>query len=65
MIIVFVVSYFKYVYNLFCMRFKGNPLMMVPPENADSTTDNTQNPSIFVIYKDAQAYPNYLITYQS
>jgi O-acetyl-ADP-ribose deacetylase (regulator of RNase III) len=32
--------------------------------SVDSTVDNIQNPSIFVIYHDAQAYPEYLITYQ-
>ena len=30
----------------------------------DSTVNNTQDPSIFVIYHDAQAYPEYLVTYQ-
>ena len=30
----------------------------------DSTVDNIQNPSIFVTYNDAQAYPEYLITFK-
>lgn len=30
----------------------------------DSTVNNTTDPTIFVIYHDAQAYPEYLITYQ-
>jgi poly [ADP-ribose] polymerase 10/14/15 len=30
----------------------------------DTTVNNLHNPSIFVIYHDAQAYPEYLITYQ-
>lgn len=29
----------------------------------DSCVDNTTNPSIFVIFHDCQAYPEYLITY--
>jgi hypothetical protein len=38
--------------------------MTVPPENFDSTTDSLIKPSMYVIYKDTQAYPDYLITYQ-
>ncbi|KAM4697941.1 protein mono-ADP-ribosyltransferase PARP14 [Rhinophrynus dorsalis] len=41
-----------------------------PPKNAsdptdlhDSVTDNTTNPSMFVIFNDIQAYPEYLITF--
>jgi poly [ADP-ribose] polymerase 10/14/15 len=30
----------------------------------DSTINNSQDPNIFVIYHDAQAYPQYLITYE-
>jgi len=29
----------------------------------DSVVDNPSNPSIFVIFGDAQAYPDYLITF--
>ena len=29
----------------------------------DSVVDNVSNPSIFVIFGDAQAYPDYLITF--
>ena len=29
----------------------------------DSTVDNVANPTIFVVYFDAQNYPAYLITY--
>lgn len=30
----------------------------------DSTVDNVQNPSIFVVYHDAQAYPEYLVSFK-
>ena len=29
----------------------------------DSVVNNVQNPMVFVIFKDAQAYPEYLITF--
>ena len=50
----------------------GTPDMLVPPTRNDlsnpsivfdSTVDNTSDPSIFVVYTDAQAYAEYLITY--
>ena len=31
----------------------------------DSTVDNIKDPTIFVIYKDYRAYPNYIINYTS
>jgi Poly(ADP-ribose) polymerase catalytic domain len=31
----------------------------------DSTVDNIRDPSIFVIYQDAQAYPEYLVAFKS
>jgi poly [ADP-ribose] polymerase 10/14/15 len=30
----------------------------------DSTVDNVANPSIFVTYHDAQAYPEYLVRFR-
>ena len=30
----------------------------------DSVTDNQHNPTMFVIFHDVQAYPEYLITFQ-
>ncbi len=51
----------------------GQQSMLVPPPKPnqqnknvlyDSTVDNTGNPSIFVVYNDAQAYAEFLITYQ-
>ncbi|CAH1257722.1 PARP14 [Branchiostoma lanceolatum] len=49
----------------------GNQNMIVPPtrpggsplDTYDSTVDNASNPSIFCVYHDAQAYPEYLITF--
>ena len=38
--------------------------MNFPPNDADSTVNNMNSPSIFVVYKDVQAYPEFLITYQ-
>ncbi len=29
----------------------------------DSSTDNVNNPSMFIIFNDIQAYPEYLITF--
>ncbi|XP_036600120.1 protein mono-ADP-ribosyltransferase PARP14-like [Trichosurus vulpecula] len=50
----------------------GNPSFIVPPTKItqdayvlyDSVTDNTTNPSLFVIFSDNQAYPEYLITFK-
>ena len=39
----------------------GNPLMKTRPIGFDSTTGSDH---IFVIYHDAQAYAEYLITYK-
>ena len=40
---------------------KGNSSMKIAPEGYDSTTDGDH---IFVTYHDAQALPEYLITYK-
>ncbi|KAH0621328.1 hypothetical protein JD844_022485 [Phrynosoma platyrhinos] len=52
----------------------GSPGMIVPPprnnggfnqfDMYDSVTDDVFNPSMFVIFSDAQAYPEYLITFR-
>ena len=50
---------------------QGSRSMIVPPAKSpnnpnvlyDSVVDNVGNPSIFVVFYDAQAYPEYLITY--
>ena len=39
----------------------GNPSMKVPPQGFDTTTDARD---IFVIYHDAAAYADHLITYK-
>lgn len=41
----------------------GNSAVNVPV-SGDTTVDNVNSPSIFVIYHDAQAYPEYLLTYE-
>ena len=49
----------------------GNSSMLVPPAKSptnpnvlyDSVVDKVANPSIFVVFYDAQAYPEYLITF--
>ena len=45
-------------------------MVVAPPKNTssdalpyDSVVDNTSNPTIFVVFYDADAYPEYLITY--
>jgi poly [ADP-ribose] polymerase 10/14/15 len=35
-----------------------------PDANYDSVVDNVANPSMFVIFHDAQSYPEYLITFK-
>jgi poly [ADP-ribose] polymerase 10/14/15 len=49
---------------------EGRPGINTPdskPDNElfDSTVDNVRDPSIFVIYQDAQAYPEYLVAFTS
>ncbi|XP_073730303.1 protein mono-ADP-ribosyltransferase PARP14 [Misgurnus anguillicaudatus] len=50
---------------------QGKAGMLVPPAKSsisadlyNSVTDNTNNPTMFVIFNDVQAYPEYLITFQ-
>ena len=45
-------------------------MIVAPPKDPsdptvlfDSVVDNTAHPSIFVVFYDADAYPEYLITY--
>ncbi len=39
------------------------PPVRVAPDLYDSVVDNVQNPSMFVVFHDCQAYPDYLITF--
>ncbi|XP_018429790.1 PREDICTED: poly [ADP-ribose] polymerase 15-like [Nanorana parkeri] len=51
---------------------RGQAGMIIPPTKStanvtdlyDSVTDNIHNPSMFVIFNDIQAYPEYHITFQ-
>ncbi|CDQ59137.1 unnamed protein product [Oncorhynchus mykiss] len=51
---------------------QGQAGLIVPPAKPsgkdadlyDSVTDNTSNPTMFVIFSDVQAYPEFLITFQ-
>ncbi|XP_040214249.1 protein mono-ADP-ribosyltransferase PARP14-like [Rana temporaria] len=65
---------YKYMYlvrvltGVYCV---GNAAMIIPPAKSpsnptdlyDSATDNIATPSVFVIFNDVQAYPEYLITF--
>ncbi|XP_072288656.1 protein mono-ADP-ribosyltransferase PARP14-like [Eucyclogobius newberryi] len=48
---------------------QGRAGMITPPAKSnpsdlyDSVTDNARNPSMFIIFNDMQAYPQYLITF--
>ncbi|RVE68775.1 hypothetical protein OJAV_G00095060 [Oryzias javanicus] len=49
---------------------QGSQGLIVPPAKSgqsadlyDSVTDNTNTPSMFVVFNDSQAYPEYLITF--
>merc|ERR1719272_317793 len=50
---------------------RGTKGMLAPPERCsetsmlyDSTVDDTSNPAIYVVYNDAAAYPDYIITFE-
>ena len=53
--------------------YQGKPEMKAPPPKDpsrpailyESVVDKTGNPSIFVVFHDAQCYPEYLIKFQS
>ncbi|XP_073764126.1 protein mono-ADP-ribosyltransferase PARP14 isoform X2 [Danio rerio] len=40
------------------------PVRVVPDQFYDSVVDYTQNPTMFVVFHDCQAYPDYLITFK-
>ncbi|XP_047420875.1 protein mono-ADP-ribosyltransferase PARP14 isoform X1 [Sciurus carolinensis] len=61
-----------YVRVLTGMYTRGHSSLIVPPSKNnqnltdlyDTVTDNEKNPSIFVVFYDYQAYPEYLITFR-
>ncbi|XP_046313880.1 protein mono-ADP-ribosyltransferase PARP14 [Marmota monax] len=61
-----------YVRVLTGIYTRGHSSLIVPPSKNtqnptdlyDSVTDNEQSPSIFVVFYDYQAYPEYLITFR-
>ena len=49
----------------------SNAMIVAPPKDPsnsavlfDSVVDNMSNPSIYVVFYDTDAYPEYLITYR-
>ena len=42
----------------------GDPDMQMPKNGADTSVNDVINPAMFVIYHDAQAYPDYLFTFE-
>ncbi|XP_023372064.1 poly [ADP-ribose] polymerase 14 [Otolemur garnettii] len=65
-------KYMYYVRVLTGVYTVGNHTLIVPPSKNsqnptdlyDTVTDNTQNPTLFVVFYDYQAYPEYLITFR-
>jgi len=65
---------FKYVFQCRVLTGQftvGSPDMKEPPQRTDvvkfrydSVTNDVQNPAIFVIFKDSQSYPEYLIVFK-
>ncbi|KFO38292.1 protein mono-ADP-ribosyltransferase PARP14 [Fukomys damarensis] len=61
-----------YVRVLTGMYTNGHSSLIVPPSKVpqnptdlyDTVTDNKHNPSLFVVFYDYQAYPEYLITFR-
>ncbi|XP_054985336.1 protein mono-ADP-ribosyltransferase PARP14 isoform X2 [Sorex araneus] len=64
-------KYMYYVRVLTGIYTSGNSSLIVPPpkdpqnpaDRYDTVTDNVQNPNLFVVFYDYQAYPEYLITF--
>ena len=60
----------RVVVGLFAKGRKGlrvPPLVdcRVPEVHYDSVVDNVDNPAVFVVFRDAQCYPEYLLTFKS
>ncbi|ROK32553.1 Poly [ADP-ribose] polymerase 14 [Anabarilius grahami] len=45
-------------------NMKTPPVLVTPDQYYDSVVDKTQNPSMFVVFHDCQAYPDYLIKFK-
>ncbi|KAL0189690.1 hypothetical protein M9458_016789, partial [Cirrhinus mrigala] len=45
-------------------EMKTPPVCVAPDHLYDSVVDNMLNPSMFVVFHDCQAYPDYLITFK-
>ncbi|XP_021333371.1 protein mono-ADP-ribosyltransferase PARP14 isoform X1 [Danio rerio] len=45
-------------------NMKTPPVRVAPDQFYDSVVDNTQDPTMFVVFHDCQAYPDYLITFK-
>ncbi|XP_054556489.1 protein mono-ADP-ribosyltransferase PARP14 isoform X2 [Talpa occidentalis] len=64
-------KYMYYVRVLTGLSAPGNQSLIVPPPKDprnptdlyDTVTDNVSNPTLFVVFYDYQAYPEYLITF--
>jgi len=63
----------KYVFQCRVLTGKfteGSPDMKEPPQRQDakfrydSVTNDVQNPAIFVVFKDTQSYPEYLVAFR-
>ncbi|XP_016055419.1 PREDICTED: poly [ADP-ribose] polymerase 14 [Miniopterus natalensis] len=65
-------KYMYFVRVLTGLYERGHQALIVPPPKNpqnpmdlyDSVTDNVNNPSLFVVFYDNQAYPEYLITFR-
>ena len=64
---VFVAKVLTGDFTLGCSSMKAAPLKESAdiPLRYDSVTDNLSKPTMFVIFNDTQAYPEYLITCQN
>jgi len=57
----------KYIYQARVLTGKsttGQGGLREPPAGFDSVADNPSSPGIFVVFFDAQTYPEYLITFK-
>lgn len=57
----------KYIYQARVLTGKyttGRSGLKEPPDGFDSVADNPSSPAAFVVFYDAQTYPEYLITFK-